>query len=116
MLTPRNIKRGVDLKDSMTDHEKMLQQMRDTHEEIMKDPVRLKAFLRAVQGPPRKTLEGKEKEQALLLLALIEPFNQTNNQHSWTDYYMIGETEYHVTTWPSSEDPEVDQMLPEDEE
>lgn len=89
--------------------------MRDYSEELCKDPVRLKAFLRAVQGPPRKTLEGKEKEQTLLLLALIEPFNQTNNQHSWTDYYMIGETEYHVTTWPDSEDPEVDMMLPEDE-
>jgi hypothetical protein len=84
-------------------------------DELLQDPVRLKAFLRAVQGPPRKTLEGKEKEQTLLLLALIEPFNQTNNQHSWTDYYKIGETEYHVTTWPGSEDPEVDMMLPEDD-
>jgi len=85
-------------------------------DELLQDPVRLKAFMRAVQGPPRKTLEGKEKEQTLLLLALIEPFNQTNNQHSWTDYYMIGETEYHVTTWPGSDDPEVDMMLPEEEE
>lgn len=89
---------------------------REYMDELLKDPVRLKAFMRAVQGPPRKTLEGKEKEQALLLLALIEPFNQTNNQQSWTDYYMIGETEYHVTTWPGSDDPEVDMMLPEDEE
>ena len=100
----------------MTDHEKMLQQMRDFHEELRKDPVRLKAFMRKVMGPPHKTLEGKEKEQTLLLLAMIEPFNQTNNQQSWTNYYMIGETEYHVTTWPGSEDPEVDMMLPEEEE
>ena len=50
-----------------------------------------------------------------VVVALIEPFNQTNNQHSWTDYYMIGETEYHVTTWPGSDDPEVDMMLPEDD-
>lgn len=88
--------------------------MRDTHEELMKDPVRLKAFMRAVMGPPHATLEGKEKEQTLLLLALIEPFKQTNNQQSWTDYYMIGETEYHVTTWPGSDELTVDQMLPDD--
>lgn len=99
----------------MTDHEKMLQQMRDAHEEMLKDPVRLKAFIRAVQGPPRKTLEGKEKEQTLLLLALIEPYSTSNNQHSWTECYMIGETDYHVTIFPG-EDPIVDMMLPENEE
>lgn len=84
-------------------------------ETLSKDPVALKAFMRKVTGPPHKTLEDKEKEQALLLLALIEPFEQTNNQHSWTDYYMIGETEYHVTTFPGSNEPIVDMMLPEDE-
>jgi hypothetical protein len=54
-------------------------------------------FLRKVMGPPTKTLEGKEKEQILLLLEMAEPYRQTNNQRSWTDYYMIGQTEYHVT-------------------
>jgi hypothetical protein len=54
-------------------------------------------------GPPTKTLEGKEKEQILLLLAMIDPFKETNNQHSWTEYYMIGETEYHVTNFPDDE-------------
>ena len=72
-------------------------------------------FLRKVMGPPKRTLEGKEREQTLLLLALTEPFKQTNNQHSWTTYYMIGETEYHVTSF-SCEDDIVDLMLPEDEE
>jgi len=74
-----------------------------------------RAFLRKVMGPPRKTLEGKEREQILLLLALLEPFKETNNQHSWTQYYMIGQTEYHVTYFPEDADPIVDQML-EDEE
>jgi hypothetical protein len=60
-------------------------------------------FLRKVLGPPRETLEGKELEQTMLLIAMIEPFSATNNQHSWTECYMIGETEYHVTTFPSSE-------------
>ena len=70
------------------------------------------AFIRKVMGPPRKTLEGKEREQILLLLALIEPYKATNNQHSWTEYYMIGNIEYHVTTFPN-EEPIVDEMLAE---
>jgi hypothetical protein len=85
-------------------------------DELFQDPVKLKAFMRKVMGPPHITLEGKDKEQVLLLLALIEPFDSSNNQHSWTDYYKIGETEYHVTTWPDSNEPTVDKMLPEDEE
>lgn len=70
------------------------------------------AFIRKVMGPPTKTLEGKEREQVLLLLAMIEPFRATNNQHSWTEYYMIGETEYHVTTFPN-EEPIIDEMVKE---
>ena len=74
-----------------------------------------KEFLRKVMGPPKKTLEGKEKEQILLLLAMMEPFEQSNNQHSWTDCYKIGETVYQVTTFPEDDDPIVDEMLKEDE-
>jgi hypothetical protein len=68
------------------------------------------AFLRKVLGPPTKTLEGKEKEQILLLLSVMEPFKETNNQRSWTSYFLIGETEYHVTTFPGS-DIIVDEIL-----
>jgi hypothetical protein len=73
-----------------------------------------KIFLRKVMGPPRQTLEGKEREQVLLLIAMIEPYKTTNNQHSWTEYYMIGETEYHITTF-SKDDVIVDKMLKEEE-
>jgi hypothetical protein len=83
-------------------------------DELQKDPARLKTFLRKIMGPPHITLEGKEKEHVLLMLALIEPYSATNNQHSWTAYYMIGETEYHVTTF-SGEDIIVDKMLKEEE-
>lgn len=85
--------------------------MKAHSEELCKDPVRLKEFIRSVIGPPRKTLEGKEKEQTMLLLALTDPFKETNNQHSWTDYYMIGDTEYHITYFPGSVDPIVDKVL-----
>jgi hypothetical protein len=77
---------------------------------LKNNPLELKAFLRKVMGPPTRTLESKEKEQILLLLAMIEPFKETNNQRSWTSYYMIGETEYHVTTFPDGE-VVIDKML-----
>lgn len=78
-------------------------------------PEEARSFIRRVMGPPTKTLENKEKEHVLLLLAMIEPFKATNNQHSWTEYYMIGETEYHVTTF-SKDDILVEEMLVEDTE
>ncbi len=114
MLTPRNIKRGVDLKANMT--KSFSESSREFMEKLRQDPVRLKKFMRDVLGPPHITLEGKEKEQVLLLLALIEPYSTTNNQRSWTDYYMIGETEYHVTSFVDSIELIVDKMIPEDEE
>jgi hypothetical protein len=77
-------------------------------------PAEAKAFLRQVMGPPMKTLEGKEREQVKLLLAMMEPFKETNNQNSWTQYYMIGETEYHVTYFPGDGEEIVDEMLNED--
>jgi hypothetical protein len=64
-------------------------------------------------GPPTKKLEGKEKNDIILLLAMMEPFKETNNQHSWTEYYRIGETEYHVTNFPNDE-VIVDEILKEE--
>jgi hypothetical protein len=93
-----------------------LKRMKEYSDELCKDPVRLKVFLRRIMGRPHKTLEGDEKKHTMLLLNLTEPYKQTNNQQSWTDYYMIGETEYHVTYFPGSNDPIIDKMLPEDEE
>ena len=72
-----------------------------------------KIFLRKVMGPPRKTLEGKEREQVLLLLAMAEPYSTSDNQISWTSCYMIGNKDYHVTSMPDFEDV-VELMLPED--
>jgi len=91
--------------------------MKEYSEELCKDPVRLKSFLRSIMGRPHKTLEGKERDDVLLLLAMMEPFKATNNQHSWTEYYMIGDTEYHATYFPEDKNgPVIDKMLPEDDE
>ena len=76
-------------------------------------PEEARVFLRKVMGPPKRTLEGDERDQVLLLLALMEPFKATNNQHCWTDYFLIGNTEYHVTTFPSAA-VIVDQLLEEE--
>jgi hypothetical protein len=97
-------------------NEEYLKKIREHGAELRADPVRLKEFMRKVMGPPHKTLEGKEKEQTILLLQMIEPFKETNNQQSWTDYYMIGETEYQVTYFPGADEPIIDKILPEDEE
>ena len=91
--------------------------MQEFHEKLRKDPERLKVFLRSIMGRPHKTLEGKEKEQIMLLLSMTAPFKATNNQHSWTEYYMIGDTEYHATYFPEDKNgPVIDKMLPEDDE
>jgi hypothetical protein len=78
-------------------------------------PEEARALLRKVMGPPKRTLEGREREQVLLLLALMEPYSTSNNQHSWTECYMIGNLDYHVTVFPGEEEI-VDLMLPEDSE
>jgi hypothetical protein len=96
-------------------NEEYLERIRAHGAELRKDPVKLKEFMRKVMGPPHKTLEGDEKQHTMLLLNLTEPYQQTNNQQSWTDYYMIGETEYHVTYFPGSDEPIIDKMLPEEE-
>jgi hypothetical protein len=74
-----------------------IKRIQEYSDKLLADPERLKAFMRSVMGPPTLELEGKEKDDIMLLLTMVEPFKETNNQRTWTDYYMIGETEYHVT-------------------
>ncbi len=76
-----------------------LKKIQEFAEQLRADPVRLKAFMRKVMGPDKVELKGKEKDDIMLLLKMIEPFEESNNQRAWTDKYMIGETEYHVTYW-----------------
>jgi hypothetical protein len=78
-------------------------------------PEEARAWIRKVMGPPKRTLEGKERKHILFMLALIEPFEESNNQHSWTSCYKIGNKEYHVTSFPNAQDV-VDELLPEDTE
>ncbi len=61
------------------------------------------AWLRQIIGPPRRTLEGKEKEQILTMLALIGPTVTSNNQHSWSEDYIHGGMHWCVTYFPNEE-------------
>jgi hypothetical protein len=78
------------------------------------------AFIRRVEGPPMRKLEGEEYNQVWTLLKLSGgPASTSNNQHSWTDIYIIGSqedyTEYHVTWFtPIAENPEISVILKEE--
>ena len=71
------------------------------------------AFIRGITGPPHRDLEGDEYSNVAVLLKLMEPYKSTNNQHAWTDYYKIGDVEYHVTTFGIDEPPTIAEFLPE---
>lgn len=86
----------------------------DYMKNLLNDPERLKKFMREVMGPPTKELIGKEKSEVMLILALLEPYNQSNNQHAWTDSYKVGNIKYDVTYWPDSGDPTIVEYLPEE--
>ena len=80
-----------------------LTQIKAYSDELLNDPVRLKAFMRKVIGPPRRTLEGAEREQVLTMLALIGPTVTSNNQHSWSEDYIQGGKHWCVTYFPGDE-------------
>lgn len=62
-------------------------------------PEEARAFIRKVMGPPRRVLEGAEREQTLTMLALIGPSATSNNQHSWSEDYVQGSKHWCVTTF-----------------
>ena len=75
-------------------------------------PEELEKFVHSIIGPPRRTLEGKEREQAWLILHMSEPTRTHNNQHSWTEEYYIGGKYYDVHYFPN-EQPIIDEVSPE---
>ncbi len=73
-----------------------------------------KKFLRRVMGPPKKTLEGQERENVWLMILLQEqPVEATNNQHSITEVYNINQRIYHVHYF-DGEDPIIEEVLNDD--
>lgn len=74
-------------------------------------PEEATAWIRKVMGPPRRTLEGQERENVWLMIMLQdEPDESSNNQHSITEVYRINQKEYHVHYF-SGEQPEIEEIL-----
>lgn len=80
-------------------------------------PAELKAFLRKITGPNRRTLLGQERADMLMILSLKEPASSSNNQHTWCDVYIHGDKEYHITSFPGSSSDEdiLEEILPDDQ-
>jgi hypothetical protein len=74
----------------------------------------LKTFLRKVMGPPRRTLEGQEKENVWLMIQMQdEPDEFSNNQHSISEVYRFNQREYHVHYFPN-ESPYIEEIMNDD--
>jgi len=68
---------------------------------IERTPEQARAFVRKVMGPPRRELQDKEREQVLLMLAMLGgPTVTTNNQYSYSEDYVHAGRHWCVTTWP----------------
>lgn len=86
--------------------------IKDAHEELLKDPVRLKKLMISIGAYDiHRKIEGKEREDLVLLFKMMEPTEQSNNQHSWTDTYHIGEREYHVHYFPGDDDAQIEEYI-----
>jgi hypothetical protein len=55
------------------------------------------AFIRKIMGPPKRQLEGKERENVWMLILMSEPVRESNNQRFWYEEYLIGNKRYDVT-------------------
>lgn len=60
-------------------------------------PEQAKAFIRKVMGPPKRQLEGQEREHVWLLIQMSTPVRESNNQRFWHEEYLIGGRRYDVT-------------------
>lgn len=77
-------------------HEESLQRLREAAERIRKDPVKLREFMKSIGAfKKRRILVGKEREQVLTMLRLIES-ESSNNQHVWTETWHVGNITYHL--------------------
>ena len=59
-------------------------------------PEEARAWIRKVMGPPKRVLEGTEREHMLTLFRFLEPIRQSNNQRSFTDEYEHAGKRYDV--------------------
>lgn len=75
-------------------------------------PEESRAFIRKIMGPPKRVLEGNERDHMLTIFSLIEPIRQSNNQRSFTDEYVHADKMYDVTYF--EDETIVEEYLPDD--
>ena len=76
-------------------------------------PEQAQEFIRKIMGPPRRVLEGEEREHVWLILNMTKPTSTSNNQNSWCEeYYVIGKY-YDVHYFPN-EEPIIEEILRDD--
>ena len=97
----------------MDKYEKIIEAMRKQTEERLKDPVKLREYIRRVFGPEIRELEGEEAEQMLVVLKLIGHYTDSNNQRTHTYFYEHAGKEYRVT-YGLGDDPLVEEVIPYD--
>ena len=98
----------------MTDqYLQIIEAMRKQTEERLKDPVKLRDYIRRVFGPEIRDLKGDEAEQMLVVLKLIGHYADTNNQRTHTYFYNHNGKEYRVT-YGLGDDPLVEEVIPYD--
>lgn len=75
-------------------------------------PEEAQLFIRRVMGPPKRVLEGDERDHMLLVFRLLEPIRQSNNQRSFTDEYVYAGKMYDVHYFEG--ETIVEEYLPDD--
>lgn len=94
----------------MTD--KSLKLLKEAHDKLLKDPVRLKEFMKSIGAlDVHRKIEGTEREHLITLFNMMEPVEQSNNQHSWTDTYHIGTRVYHCHFFPGADEAEIEEFI-----
>lgn len=76
-------------------------------------PEQARAFIRKIMGPPKRVLEGDEREHMLTVFSLLEPVRQSNNQRSFTDEFEHAGKTYYVHYFEN--EVEVEEVLPDEE-
>lgn len=77
-----------------------------------KTPEEARAFLaRLGLLDTHRRVEGTERVHLELLLAMMEPDEESNNQHSWSYRYVIGERVYNVTYFPGADEPIIEEHI-----
>jgi len=72
-----------------------------------------KALLRAILGPPKKELTGKDYTKAWTLISMANPVKVSNNQRTETEEYIIGTKRYDVT-YGLGDKPIIEEYIRED--